>query len=111
MNPTTNSGPGYPNTGNPLWQYVKSMSPEMANRLSQPDSEDVLRVMEHHVGSLLGHLPAEDFDVMVSTSREQLGQLLAAAMLNGYFLRAAEQRMAFEQVLQQTNASPHGPQQ
>lgn len=35
----------------------------------------------------------------VTTSREALGQLLAAAMLNGYFLRRAEERMGWEKQL------------
>jgi len=87
-------------TGNPLWQYVTSMDPEVMARLSQPTSEDVLQVMERHVVSLLGHLPSDHFDVMVTTNRENLGRLMASAMMNGYFLRAAEQRMAFEGMVQ-----------
>lgn len=92
-------------TGNPLWQYVTSMEPEVMARLSQPTSEDVLQVMERHVVSLLGHLPSEHFDIMVTTNRENLGRLLASAMMNGYFLRAAEQRMAFEGMVQDDSTS------
>ncbi|HEY9826840.1 MAG TPA: DUF760 domain-containing protein [Stenomitos sp.] len=99
MNPVANFGKPNLEQSNQLWQYVSSMEPEAAARLAQPTSEEVLQVMERHVASLLGHLPGQQFDVMISTNRENLGRLLAAAMMNGYFLRAAEQRMAFEQAL------------
>ncbi|NJM77356.1 MAG: DUF760 domain-containing protein [Acaryochloridaceae cyanobacterium RU_4_10] len=92
-------------TGNPLWQYVTSMEPEVMARLSQPTSEDVLQVIERHVVSLLGHLPSEHFDVTVTTNRENLARLMASAMMNGYFLRAAEQRMAFEGMVQDNSSS------
>jgi hypothetical protein len=100
MNQATNFGGLNLEKNNQLWRYVASMEPEVVARLSQPASEEVLQVMEQHVGALLGHLPASYFDVSVTTSREGLGQLLAAAMMNGYFLRAVEQRMGFEQALQ-----------
>jgi DNA-binding GntR family transcriptional regulator len=100
MNQATNFGGLNLEKSNQLWRYVASMEPEAVARLSQPASEEVLQVMEQHVGALLGHLPASHFDVSVTTSREGLGQLLAAAMMNGYFLRAVEQRMGFEQALQ-----------
>ncbi|MCX5964080.1 MAG: DUF760 domain-containing protein [Cyanobacteria bacterium] len=82
-----------------LWQYVQTLQPETIAQLSQPGSQDVIQVMEHNIGGLLGGLPREGFDVMISTSREQLGQLLANAMMNGYFLRNAEQRLALENAL------------
>jgi DNA-binding GntR family transcriptional regulator len=100
MNQAINFGGLNLEKSNQLWRYVASMEPEAVARLSQPASEEVLQVMEQHVGALLGHLPASHFDVSVTTSREGLGQLLAAAMMNGYFLRAVEQRMGFEQALQ-----------
>jgi hypothetical protein len=89
-----------PETTNQLWQYVSSMEPEVMSRLSQPTSEEVLQVMERHVVSMLGQLPSEYFDMAVTTSRENLGRLMASAMMNGYFLRAAEQRMAFDNLIE-----------
>jgi Protein of unknown function (DUF760) len=100
MNQSTNFGGQNLEVANQLWQYVTEMEPETVSRLSQPTSEEVVQVMERSVLSLLGHLPPENFDVMITTNRENLGQLLASAMLNGYFLRAAEQRMDFESALQ-----------
>ncbi len=81
---------------NLLWQYVQSLSPEIASQLSKPGSGEVFQVMERNIVGLLGNLPSEHFDVTVTTSREHLGRLLASAMVSGYFLRNAEQRMTYE---------------
>ncbi len=92
---------------NNLWQYVQSLSPETIAQLSRPDSQDVFQVMERNVISLLGHLPSEQFEVSISTNREHLGKLLASAMMSGYFLRNAEQRLAFEKSLQGIDSKLH----
>ena len=85
--------------GNTLWQYVQSLSPETLTQLSQPQSREVTEIIEHNIIGLLGNLPRENFDVAISTNRENLGRLLATAMMSGYFLRNAEQRMSFEKSL------------
>jgi hypothetical protein len=82
-----------------LWQYVQSLTPETVAHLSRPASADVFHVMERNILGLLGHLPSEHFDITITTSREHLGRLLASAMMSGYFIRNAEQRMAFERSL------------
>ena len=84
-------------TENSLLKYVKMMDPDTITQLSRPDSSDVMQVMEHNVIGLLGGLPSGQFDVSVTTNRENLGRLLASAMMSGYFLRGAEQRLAFEE--------------
>ncbi|NCJ06815.1 DUF760 domain-containing protein [Synechococcales cyanobacterium C] len=99
INQAENFGRGQAGTRNSLWKYVQSLEPETQARLSQPASEEVLQLMEGHVRSILGGLPSEHFEVTVTTSRENLGRLLASAMLSGYFLRAAEQRMTLENAL------------
>ncbi len=91
---------------NLLWQYVQSMSPETIARLSKPMSSEVFQVMERNIIGLLGNLPSEHFGVTVQTSRENLGRLLASAMISGYFLRNAEQRMVFEKSLQTAESHP-----
>lgn len=88
------------NQTNSLWQYVQSLSPETVAQLSRPQSREVLQVMERNILGLLGGLPPEQFDVTITTSREDLGRLLASAMMSGYFIHSAEQRMNFEQSLQ-----------
>lgn len=85
---------------NLLWQYVQSMSPDTVSQLSQPTSNEVFQVIERNIVGLLGNLPPENFGMMVTTSREHLGRLLASAMMSGYFLRNAEQRMSMERSLQ-----------
>ncbi len=99
MNTISNQGSeffeGEANT-NLLWDYVQSMSPETIARLSKPMSPEVFQVMERNIVGMLGNLPPEHFGVTISTSRENLGRLLASAMISGYFLRNAEQRMVFE---------------
>ncbi|MDJ0589241.1 MAG: DUF760 domain-containing protein [Pleurocapsa sp. MO_226.B13] len=88
--------------GNILWQYVQSLSPETVTQLSRPESQEVFQIIEHNIVGLLGNLPGENFDVAISTNRESLGRLLASAMMSGYFLRNAEQRMTFEESLLST---------
>ncbi|MEM0982252.1 MAG: DUF760 domain-containing protein [Cyanobacteria bacterium P01_H01_bin.58] len=84
---------------NPLLQYVQSMSPDTIAQLSRPVSSEVMQVMENNIIGLLGGLPSQHFDIAVTTNREQLGRLLASAMMSGYFLKGAEQRLAFEESL------------
>jgi hypothetical protein len=96
---------GTTESSNLLWQYVQSLSPETVAHLSKPTSPDVFQVIERNIVGLLGGLPSEHFGVTVTTSRENLGRLLASAMISGYFLRSAEQRMAFEKSLQIAEAS------
>ena len=94
-----------PEANNWLWQYVQSLSPETIAQLSKPTSGDVFQVMERNIIGLLGNLPSEQFGITITTNREHLGRLLASAMISGYFLRNAEQRMAFEKSLQATEAN------
>ena len=75
------------------------MSPETVAQLSRPVSSEVMQAMEHNIIGLLGGLPAQHFDISVTTSREHLGRLLASAMMSGYFLKSAEQRLAFEEAI------------
>ncbi len=92
--------------GNLLWQYVQSMSPDTVSQLSKPNSSEVFQVMERNILGLLGNLPSEHFGITVTTSREHLGRLLASAMISGYFLRNAEQRMAFERSIPGIEKAP-----
>jgi Protein of unknown function (DUF760) len=93
-------------TGDSLWQYVQSLSPDTITHLSKPESAEVFQVMERNIIGLLGNLPSEHFGVTVNTSRENLGRLLASAMMSGYFLRNAEQRMNFEKSMYSVQSHP-----
>lgn len=96
---------GESENSNILWQYVKSLSPETVTQLSKPTSAEVFQVMERNIVGLLGNLPSEHFGITITTNRENLGRLLASAMISGYFLRNAEQRMDFDLALQGTEAN------
>jgi Protein of unknown function (DUF760) len=87
-----------------LFQYVHAMSPETIAMLSRPASSEVLQVIERNIVSMLGGLPSESFNITVTTTREDLGRLLASAMMGGYFLRNAEQRMALEKSVTISNS-------
>lgn len=90
----------YQQSSDELWQYVQSLSPEMIAHMSQPQSQSVHQVMERNIIGLLGVLSAgEGFNVSINMSRENLGRLLASAMMGGYFLRNAEQRLNIEKSL------------
>ncbi|GAB1542580.1 hypothetical protein NUACC21_52540 [Scytonema sp. NUACC21] len=82
-----------------FWQYIQSMNPETIAQLSQPASPEVFQIIERTITGMLGTLPSEDFDTMITTSRENLGKIIASSMLNGYFLRNAEHRMELEKSL------------
>lgn len=96
---------GESQTSDSLWQYVSSLSPDTVTQLSKPSSPEVLGVIERNIIGLLGNLPPEQFNVNITTNRESLGKLLASAMISGYFLRNAEQRMNFEIALQDTEVN------
>ncbi|NJM74507.1 MAG: DUF760 domain-containing protein [Acaryochloridaceae cyanobacterium RU_4_10] len=84
-----------PFSTNPLAQYIQSLPQEAIAQMHQPEI-DAAKLMEGNIIGLLGALPSQHFDVTIATSRESLGQLLASAMVYGYFLHTAEQRMALE---------------
>ena len=83
---------------NQLGQYLYSLDRETTERLSKPSAE-ALNMMEHNITGLLGQLPPEHFGMTITTNREQLGRLLASAMMTGYFLHKAETRMNLEKQL------------
>ena len=88
---------------NNFLQYIQSLSPDTVAQLSRPESPEVFQVMEDNIMGMLGNLPSDHFNITISTSRENLGRLLVSAMMSGYFLRNAEQRMDFENSLVMTN--------
>lgn len=91
---------------NNFLEYLQSLTPETISQLSKPQSPEVFQVMERNIMGMLGNLPPEQFGIMISTSRENLGRLLASAMMSGYFLRNAEQRMDFEKALSAVDSHP-----
>lgn len=102
--PSENFADRSSNSNNLLWQYVQSLNPETVAQLSQPEPE-VAQIMEQNLRGILGNLPPDHFGMTITTSRENLGQILASAMMNGYFLHQAKQRMELDKSLQALHSS------
>jgi hypothetical protein len=81
---------------NELLKYLQHQSPEVLTQVAQSVSGEIKQIIAHNVQGLVGVLPAEGFNVQVTTDRENLAGLLASAMMTGYFLRQMEQRMELE---------------
>jgi hypothetical protein len=86
---------------NSFWQYVNSLNPQTVKQLTKPGSEDVLKTINLTVATILGDMPADLASSQIVTSRDELGMLLGSVMIDGYFLRNAEQRMELEQIFQE----------
>jgi len=85
--------------GNPLIQYLQEQNPEVLQRVAYSASGDIQDIIRHNVQGLLGMIPAEQFDVKITTNRDNLAGLLASAMMTGYFLRQMEQRMELDKTM------------
>ncbi|WP_390624727.1 DUF760 domain-containing protein [Anthocerotibacter panamensis] len=85
--------------GNTLRRYLYQQAPEDLAQIAQTISPDVQQMIAMNVQGLLGGLPSEQFEVQVTTHRDNLAGLLASAMMTGYFLRRVEQRMELEHQL------------
>jgi hypothetical protein len=78
---------------NQLLNYLQHQSPEVLARVAQSVSPEIKQIISQNVQGLVGMLPPENFNVQITTDRENLAGLLASAMMTGYFLRQMEQRM------------------
>lgn len=81
---------------NSLLQYLQHQSPEVLSRVAKSVSPEIKQIISQNVQGLVGMLPSENFNVQITTDRENLAGLLASAMMTGYFLRQMEQRMELE---------------
>ena len=84
---------------NELIQYLQEQSPDVLQRVAKSASTDIQDIIRHNVQGLLGMLPGEQFEVKVTSSRDNFASLLASAMMTGYFLRQMEQRKELEESL------------
>lgn len=78
---------------NPLLNYLQSQSPEILAHVAKSVSPEIKEIISQNVQGLVGMLPTENFNVKITTDRDNLAGLLASAMMTGYFLRQMEQRM------------------
>ena len=92
---------------NTLMQYLRQQHPEVLAQIASSASPDVKQIISQNVQGLVGMLPAGDFNVKVTTDRENLAHLLASAMMTGYFLCQMEKRMNLEERLSDPSVSNH----
>jgi len=84
---------------NGLIQYLQEQSPDVLQRVAKSASNDIQDIIKHNVQGLLGMLPGEQFEVKITSNRDNLANLLASAMMTGYFLRQMEHRKELEETL------------
>ena len=85
--------------GNALIHYLQEQSPDVLQRVAKSASSDIQDIIRHNVQGLLGMLPGDQFEVKITSSRDHFANLLASAMMTGYFLRQMEQRKELEESL------------
>ncbi|MEL6496279.1 MAG: DUF760 domain-containing protein [Cyanobacteria bacterium J06623_7] len=84
---------------NTLMQYLRQQHPDVLAQIAASASPDVRQIISQNVQGLVGMLPSGDFNVKITTDRENLAHLLASAMMTGYFLCQMEKRMDLEESL------------
>jgi CheY-specific phosphatase CheX len=94
---------------NQLLDYLQHQSPDILARVAKSASPEIKDIISRNVQGLVGVLPSEEFNVHISTDRENMAGMLASAMMTGYFLRQMEQRMELDhQVSQVDSPDPEG---
>ena len=89
---------------NPLLKYLKHQPPEVLASVAKSVTPEIKEIISHNVEGLVGVLPNSNFEVQVTTNRENLANLLASAMMTGYFLHKMEQRMHLDENLEATGS-------
>ncbi len=84
---------------NALIQYLQDQPADVLQRVAKSASPEIQEIIRHNVQGLLGMLPGDQFEVKVTSSKDNLASLLASAMMTGYFLRQMEQRKELEETL------------
>jgi hypothetical protein len=82
-----------------LETFIKSLPDEAIDLLSTPYNE-VAMLMHQYLSELLKDMPRKNLNVAIAMDRETLIHLLGTAMVYGYFLKTAQERMMFEQALE-----------
>jgi hypothetical protein len=89
---------------NDLMQYISQQKPEILASIAQSAPPEVKQVITQNVTGLIGMLPTEGFSCQITTNKENLANLLASAMMTGYFLSQVEKRMGLEEVFGNTDS-------
>lgn len=89
---------------NDLIDYLQRQNPEILEMVAQSASPEIKEIITHNVQGLVGMLPTNGFNVQIMTDRQNLANLLASAMMTGYFLSQMEKRKDLEQKLSETDS-------
>lgn len=89
---------------NQLLKYLQQQKPETLEQVAKSASPQIRQIISQNVRGMVGMLPADDFNVQIATSREDMANLLASAMMTGYFLRQMEQRMELDETLSEADS-------
>lgn len=89
---------------NTLIQYLQQQHPETLAWVAQSASPEIKEIITQNIQGLVGMLPSEEFHIQISTDRENLGNLLASAMMTGYFLGQMENRKNLESTFNQSDS-------
>ena len=84
---------------NKLQQYIQSQSVQDMTRLASEISPEVKQIIGTNVQALLGYLPNQEFNTTIKANKESLQNLLASAMITGYFMHAMEVRLSMDQAM------------
>lgn len=84
---------------NQLLKYLRHQPPEVLANMAKSASTEIKEIISQNVQGMMGVLPSDNFDIQITTNRENLAWLLASAMMTGYFLHKMEQRMQLEKTL------------
>ncbi|MGL5032623.1 MAG: DUF760 domain-containing protein [Microcystaceae cyanobacterium] len=90
--------------GNTLIQYLQQQHPETLAWVAESASHEIKEIIFQNVQGLVGMLPSEDFHVQITTDREDLANLLASAMMTGYFLGQMENRKNLESTFSRSDS-------
>ena len=74
-----------PNDENDLIQYLQKQSPEVLQRVAKSASEDIQEIIRHNVQGLLGMLPSDQFDVKITSSKDNIANLLSSGSLSHFW--------------------------
>lgn len=89
---------------NTLIDYLQKQKPETLERIAQSATPEIKEIITHNVQGLLGMLPTEGFNVQIVTDKQHMANLLASAMMTGYFLCQMEKRKTLEESLSDTDS-------
>lgn len=95
---------------NRLQKYIQSRSMDDMKQLVTQINPDVKRLVAANVQALVGYLPSSEFNTSIMCNKENLQNLLASAMLTGYFVHAMEYRMKMDELFEKdVSSSPPVP--